>query len=293
MSSRKRVYVPMEGWGIISVPSNPDMPYSIGTFGCGPCIGIVLKHPDYIACAHVSNPSAAIKIREMLYTMQRLTSNNYCFKTTSLYLIGGEHNEKTKDIVLEILYEEQFSCLNIVMAKDSACCFPHVSNILADFETSDVHEYLLSGQEKFDDIDAFSILFKNMHPDAPLTCAYSPEYPSNKYIVSDNSDSKVGSVDPVHSSDFLEINHSPSIGIWKSYDGSISCSQKVINYSPFIDQLNIGEDSILHYKPISHSSGGPTSLASLMKLVSSDDQLGLIAPLNLGWEFLQRLFSME
>ena len=290
MSSRKRVYVPIDGWGIISVPSNPDMPYSIGTFGCGPCIGIVLKHPDYIACAHVSNPSAAIKIREMLYTMQRLTSNNYYFKTTSLYLIGGEHNKKTKDIVLEILHEEQFSCLNIVMAKDSACCFPHVSNILADFETLAVHEYLLSGQEKFDDIDAFSILFKNMHPDAPLTCAYSPEYPSNKYIVSDNSDSKVG---PVHSSDFLEAKHSPSIGIWKINASSIPCSHKAINYSLSGDQLEVGEDSILRYKPINHSSGKLISLASLMKLVSSDDQLGLIAPLNLGWEFMQRLFSIE
>lgn len=174
------VYVTQEGWGLIKKGCGVN---KIGTFGCGPCIGVLLKNKNLVGCVHVSNKYLAKGIRSMLYIMMSLMNNNIEEDTTFLYLVGGQSNEKLKTKILSILFEEQFNLLKITMKKDNACIYPHVSNILAGFDIPDTREYIPTGYET---INVFEIISKSYDENAKLTCCYSPEYLSTNYIIDYN-----------------------------------------------------------------------------------------------------------
>jgi len=187
----KCVFVPQEGFGIIRKKIGPQM---IGTFGCGPCIGILLVSKYAAACAHVSTYPLTNGLRSMLHFFERLiTDDTPWVPKTKVYLIGGRSNEKTKQSVLDILFEEQFSGLNIIIKNDDCCKLPHVSNILFDFATGEIESYVPTGLEEIDEIEEMRIkasLFGALvDPNWNyLIWCYNPDYPRWRYIMNYTSE---------------------------------------------------------------------------------------------------------
>ena len=156
------VYVVQEGWGLITTETIPN---GIGTFGCEQSIGIVLKNKNLIGCVHISNEDFTKNLCIMLSKMMNLNIND---DITLLYLIGD--NDDLKISILNILFDKQYESLKIVIEKDNPC----VSSILVNFETSEIFEYIPTGNEKINHLKT---------EDKELICCYDPEHPNNNYVI--------------------------------------------------------------------------------------------------------------
>jgi len=177
-SPKDCVYVSQEHYGLI-IPK--EGPQNIGTFGCGPCIGGILKHPNCIACFHVSNPRLVNNgFRTMLYIMMRLLNDNEAGEHTIMYLIGGRDNEQVKQAILNIVSEKQFSCLQISIGEDYARGIEHKSSIMASFEHESLTSYIPTGHEK---ICVDEILCFALNPHAQMKWCYNPEYPCDTHVI--------------------------------------------------------------------------------------------------------------
>src|SRR5579872_7072172 len=129
------VVVPQETFGVIGPIEG--CPQKISTFGCGPCIGILLIRGNVVGLAHVSSSRLLKGLYQMIITMLEMiyvTSPDNIEKPTFVHLIGGENNEKTKMDILDIIFDDYVmeEILNPIMVSDRACKYPNISNIMYD-----------------------------------------------------------------------------------------------------------------------------------------------------------------